>query len=65
MNRFDLANVYWFRADPGTPRRVRSLMTFDKPAAGDAAENARSWRFARVTPPGRPAAPPRPVGVKE
>lgn len=64
MNLFDLANVYRITTDGGREGSNRSSGTFCNAAAGNAADNARSWRPVGTVPPGRPAAPPRPVGVK-
>jgi hypothetical protein len=65
MNRFEIANVYKIATDEGSQCPYWSFRSFDKTAAWNAAENARSWRSAGMAHPGRSAAPPRPVGVKK
>ena len=59
MNRIDPVNVYEFVAGN------RFTHTEVKGAAGTAAHNARSRRSVGAALPGRRAAPPRPVGVRE
>lgn len=65
MNRFEIANVYKIATDAGCQRPYWSFRSYDKAAALIAADNARSWRIVGSAHPGRPAAPPRPVGVKK
>jgi hypothetical protein len=59
MNRIDPVNVYEFVTGQ------RSTQTHDMGAAAIAAHNARSRRSVGTVCPDRPAAPPRPVGVRE
>ena len=64
MNRIDVVNVDTFRTDSGRPCRNRSFQTSEQAAAGNAAQNARSWHGLRDLSDTQ-AAPPRTVGVKE